>query len=184
MSTLLSLLNGQTLNLVDSARYLRLSISIASELAFYFISLLLHRYLCKLYLIIVWPYLEYACEVWDPHLAMDKDTTLIEMVQTLTSRVCLKQWNLLLRYVVYSKHPFIEWLKKVGMTQYPYRITNGFTDCPSPPLLPTVLSSIVYIMRCPWLFMYIKFCRSLHFFACTISLWNSVPHHIVSHYWL
>lgn len=53
MSTLLSLLNGQTLNLVDSARYLRLSISIASELAFYFISLLLHRYLCKLYLIIV-----------------------------------------------------------------------------------------------------------------------------------
>ena len=45
--------------------------------------------LSKLYLTIVQPHLEYAGEVWDPHL--DKDIKLIEKVQKFASRVCLKR---------------------------------------------------------------------------------------------
>ena len=85
----------------------------------------------KLYLTIVRPHLEYACEVWDPHL--DKDIKLIEKVQDFASRVCLKQWN-----SSYSdtKHPITEGPLKMGKTQYLIQIVHnyGFADYPSPPL--------------------------------------------------
>ena len=50
----------------------------------------------KLYLTIVQPHLEYACEIWEPYLA--KDCQMVESVQKFASRVCLKQWSRNTRY--------------------------------------------------------------------------------------
>ena len=41
---------------------------------------------------LVGPHLEYASDVWDPHLLKDKK--LIENVQKYGLRICTKQWNL------------------------------------------------------------------------------------------
>ena len=38
------------------------------------------------------PHLEYASDVWDPHLLKDK--TLIENMQKFGLRICAKQWDL------------------------------------------------------------------------------------------
>ena len=48
--------------------------------------------LFQLYLSLVRPHLEYASDVWDPHL--QKDITLIENVQKFGLRICAKQWDL------------------------------------------------------------------------------------------
>ena len=48
--------------------------------------------LFQLYLSLVRPHLEYASDVWDPHLLKDK--ILIEDVQKFGLRICAKQWDL------------------------------------------------------------------------------------------
>ena len=44
-----------------------------------------------LYLTLIRPHLEYANQVWDPHLA--KDCKMLEDVQKFACKVCLKTWN-------------------------------------------------------------------------------------------
>ena len=46
----------------------------------------------KLYLTLVRPLLEYACQVWHPHLV--RDIAKLERVQKLALRLCTKQWTL------------------------------------------------------------------------------------------
>ncbi len=47
---------------------------------------------CKqLYVSFIRPYLEYACQVWDPHLK--KDIEAIESVQKFAVKVCTRQWD-------------------------------------------------------------------------------------------
>ena len=46
----------------------------------------------KLYTAIARPYLEYATQVWDPHLLKDQQT--LENIQKFACRVYLKQWDL------------------------------------------------------------------------------------------
>ena len=108
------LLNGQPADLVDSIGYLGLTISadlswskhvenITSK-ARQLVGLLFQQFykhastdtICKPYLTIVQPHLEYACEIWDSYLA--KDCQMIESVQKFASRVCLKQWSRNTRY--------------------------------------------------------------------------------------
>ena len=108
------LLNGQPVDFVDSIRYLRLTTSpdlswskrirnITSK-ARQLVGLLFRQFykhgstdtIRKLYLTIVRPHLEYACEIWDPYLA--KDCQMIESVQKFASMVCLKQWSRNIRY--------------------------------------------------------------------------------------
>ena len=48
--------------------------------------------LLKLYATVIRPSLEYACQVWDPHLV--KDIEKIEGVQKFELRICLKKWEL------------------------------------------------------------------------------------------
>ena len=47
--------------------------------------------LLLLYLSFVRPHLEYASQVWSPHLL--KDISLLERVQKFGLKVCLKNWN-------------------------------------------------------------------------------------------
>ena len=50
------------------------------------------HYVFQLYLSLIRPHLEYASDVWDPHL--QKDITLMENVQKFGLRICAKQWDL------------------------------------------------------------------------------------------
>ena len=44
----------------------------------------------QFYLSCIRPHLEYACTVWDPHLA--KEITLLENVQKFACKICCKSW--------------------------------------------------------------------------------------------
>ena len=48
--------------------------------------------LLQLYISLIRPFLEYACQVWNPHLA--KDVEKLEKVQKFALKVCVKQWDL------------------------------------------------------------------------------------------
>ena len=48
--------------------------------------------LLKLYATVIRPSLEYACQVWDPHLV--KDIEKLDGVQKFALRICLKKWKL------------------------------------------------------------------------------------------
>ena len=48
--------------------------------------------LLKLYIFLVRPHLEYASQVWNPHL--QKDVLMLESVQKFALKICLKEWHL------------------------------------------------------------------------------------------
>ena len=100
-------LNGSLLEIVDSVKYLGLSISsdlswtnVITSKARKLVGLLFRQfYRCadtdiirKLYITIVRPHLEYASQVWDPYLLKDQQT--LESVQKFACQVCLKRWDL------------------------------------------------------------------------------------------
>ena len=45
----------------------------------------------KLYIALIRPHLEYACQVWNPYLK--KETEQLEKVQRFALRMCMKQWD-------------------------------------------------------------------------------------------
>ena len=45
----------------------------------------------QLYITMVRPHLEYAAQVWDPHLV--KNIEKLEKVQRFALRMCLRQWD-------------------------------------------------------------------------------------------
>ena len=47
--------------------------------------------LFKLYIALIRPHLEYACQVWNPYLK--KETEQLEKVQRFALRMCMKQWD-------------------------------------------------------------------------------------------
>ena len=102
------LLKGQALQFVDSIKYLGLTIS--SELSWSrhikhissksrkLVSMLFRQFynfthiktMKLLYISIVRPHLEYACQVWDPYL---EDKNALEKVQKFACKVCCKSWD-------------------------------------------------------------------------------------------
>ena len=51
-----------------------------------------HGTLLKLYISLIRPHLEYACQVWHPHLLTDINK--LETVQKFALRLCVKRWDL------------------------------------------------------------------------------------------
>ena len=91
----------------------------------------------KLYLTIVQPHLEYACEIWDPYLA--KDCQMIESIQKFASRVCLKQWSRNTRYqdmLEFLNMPSLATRRRQRKLCTLYKIVNNLSEYPSPPLIP------------------------------------------------
>ena len=50
-----------------------------------------YQTLLRLYVALVRPHLEYACEVWHPHLT--KNINALESVQKFAQKMCTKQWS-------------------------------------------------------------------------------------------
>ena len=58
---------------------------------YYTSTLIAEPCMCQLYLSLVRPHLDYATQVWDPHLQQDINS--LECVQKFALRLCSKQWD-------------------------------------------------------------------------------------------
>ena len=137
----------------------------------------------KLYLTIVRPHLEYACEIWDPYLAID--CQMIESIQKFASRVCLKQWSRNTRHqdmLEFLNMPSMATRRRQRKLCTLYKIINNLSEYPSPPLIPRnpyYLSRSVHCLSfvCPYAHTNQYF---YSFFPHTVSLWNNLPYDVVS----
>ena len=145
------LLNQMPLEFVDSFKYLGLNITsdltwsrhietITSK-ARRLVGLLFRQFyhcadtntLKKLYVSLIRPHLEYACQVWDPSSA--KECNLLEKVQRFASRVCLKTWNMDYSEMLNSLDlPSLQTRRKVQKLSLLYKIINAEAEFPEAPL--------------------------------------------------
>ena len=137
--------------------------------------------LFELYTALVRPHLEYACEVWNPHLQKERDQ--LERVQKYGLRMCSKQWSagytdVLSLFKIPTLSDRREYLSLCTM----FKITQEMMYFPTNvfvPKLPDNLSS----SSNSFLF-YQPFAKSNAFlysfvpFSC--SLWNKLPH-LITH---
>ena len=137
--------------------------------------------LLQLYTSTVRPHLEYASQVWNPHLT--KHVNQLEQVQKFALKMCLKQWNL--------SYPDLLQLSSLSNLAaqrehlnlcYFYKIVNGLFEFPNCPL---TLRSLNYPHRDGRSNLYVQPQASSNahhcsFFPATISLWNSLPSSIAT----
>ena len=134
-------------------------------------------YTCRvLYTTFLRPHLEYACQVWDPHLL--KDIEALEGVQKFALRACCKKWT----------SPYDMLLTQFDLPTLQSR-RRYFKLC----LLFKIINKLVDFPECPITFRESKYnIRSVHqlsiyrqhsktnsflssFFPSTSQLWNNVP---------
>ena len=137
--------------------------------------------LLQLYTSTVRPHLEYASQVWNPHLT--KHVNQLEQVQKFALKMCLKQWNL--------SYPDLLQLSSLSNLAarrehlnlyYFYKIVNGLFEFPNCPL---TLRCLNYPHRDGRSNLYVQPQASSNahhcsFFPATISLWNSLPSSIAT----
>ena len=138
----------------------------------------------KLYVALVRPHLEYAAQVWNPHLV--KDINSLESVQKFALRICSKNYhetyqNLLNVYQV----PTLQNRRLFLCLCTFYSIVNKLVSFPTETVLPptsagTSTSSRNYnpsAYRVPHAHLNgLKF----SFFANTVRIWNNLPHEAVN----
>ena len=138
----------------------------------------------KLYVALVRPHLEYAAQVWNPHLV--KDINSLESVQKFALRICSKNYhetyqNLLNVYQV----PTLQNRRLFLCLCTFYSIVNKLVSFPTETVLPptsagTSTSSRNYnpsAYRVPHAHLNgLKF----SFFANTVRIWSNLPHEAVN----
>ena len=127
------------------------------------------------------PLLEYAVPVWDPHLL--KDIKAIESVQRFATKVCTKAWL----GVDYNDRlsmlnlTTLETRRTVLKHCFLYKVLNGLTFLPNPPIIPRPNTS--HDTRSHTLTLQVPFAHSVSFynsFCCQAPrLWNELPSEIV-----
>ena len=191
------LLGNEALELVQ--RYKYLGVTITSNLSWSehintkcikakkLIGLLYRRFygnadpiaLFELYTALVRPHLEYACEVWNPHLQKERDQ--LERVQKYGLRMCSKQWNagytdILSLFKIPTLSDRREYLSLCTM----FKITQDMMYFPTNVFVPKLPDNLRSSSN-SFLF-YQPFAKSNAFlysfvpFSC--SLWNKLPHPI------
>ena len=131
----------------------------------------------RFYTSLVQPHLEYAAQVWNPHIA--KDIHCIEMVQTFSLRICAKSYlesyeTLLDLFQIPSQQNRRLFLSLCTF----YSIKSKLIYFPCDSVLPPALSCLrslnynTHALRVPF-----AHCNGLKFsfFNTTISLWNNLP---------
>lgn len=193
------LLKGQALDFVDSIKYLGLTITSdllwsrhiqqISNKARKLVGMLFRQFynytdkqtIKTLYLSIVRPHLEYACQVWDPHLEKDKNT--LEKVQKFACKVCSKSWDTDYEDLLEELHlPTLETRRSHLKLGTFYNFVHGHSV---PPFAINYRPSIDYSIRSHHnmtiLQPYAHTNQYLHsFLPSTVSLWNKLPQETVN----
>ena len=124
----------------------------------------------KLYLTLVRPLLEYACQVWHPHLV--RDIAKLERVQKLALRLCTKQWTLDYSTLLsLCNLPALETRRKYFCLCTMYKTVNKLIDFPPDIFVQRVTpfhSASDQLFHQPNAFMYSYVPGSCH-------IWNSLP---------
>ena len=139
--------------------------------------------LLQLYISLVRPHLEYASQIWSPHLI--KHVNQLEQVQKFALKVCFRQWSRLSSYsdlLQLSNLPQLTERRKFLNLCYLFKLVNKAIDFPNCPLTPRNLN---YPNRQGRTSLFVQPYASsnsfLHsFFPSTLSHWNSLPQSIVS----
>ena len=137
--------------------------------------------LLQLYTSLVRPCLEYATQVWNPHL--NKDIQNLEKVQKFALKVCCKQWDL--NYAEALEQCLLPELKarRTYLSLcYFYKLINGIFEFPNSPLTVRQLNYPTRSGRTNLYYQPYAHSNSFlfSFFPQTISLWNSLPFSIAS----
>ena len=131
--------------------------------------------LIRLYKAFIRPHLEYAPQVWDPHLV--KDIDLLEKTQKFALRVCCKDWSasycdLLERCQV----PYLSDRRRTAKMCHLYKIIYGIADCENAPVTHRTLN--YSCRRSNPIQIQTLFAQSsqyqFSFYPHSISLWNNL----------
>ena len=131
--------------------------------------------LLKLYKSLIRPHMEYACAVWDPHLA--KDVKLMEDVQKFALRVCSKSWNSNYESLLsYCRVPTLSNRRKVLKLCLLFNIMTGRVVYPNKPFERAIAHYPIRHANTTQLS--VPFARTNNFknsyFPSTTALWNSL----------
>ena len=89
--------------------------------------------LLKLYIFLVRPHLEYASQVWNPHL--QKDVLMLESVQKFALKICLKEWHLPYHdCLIQCCLPDLKTRREILNLCLYYKYVNNLCDFPDFPL--------------------------------------------------
>ena len=136
------------------------------------------RTLCKLYLSLVRPHLDYAAQIWDPHLQCDINS--LESVQRFALKVCSKQWDAGYNELLdMFRLPSLQNRRLYIKLCYLFKIVHGL--CYFPPDVVVQNTNFTHSSR-P-LILHQPFSRTNHFYhsfiPSAVRTWNNLPEYIV-----
>ena len=137
----------------------------------------------KLYMALVRPHLEYAAQIWNPHLV--KDIKSLEKIQKFALRICSKNYhetyqNLLSLYQV----PTLENRRLFLCLCTFYSIVNKLVFFPEillPSTMPVTTSRCRNYNPCAYQVPHANLnSLKFSFFVNTVKVWNNLPHEAVT----
>ena len=188
--------NGSVLEVVSAFKYLGLLISsdlswshhvkVVCSKARKMLGLLYRRYyqysdrrsLLQLYVSLVRPHLDYAAQVWDPHLHCDIRS--LESVQKFALRICSKQWETGYQELLdMFSLPSLENRRMYLKLCHLFKIIHGL--CYFPPEIIAPNQNHTHSLRSFLLQQPFSRTNSFYysFFPDSIHMWNNLPEYVV-----